>query len=291
MSPSDRRERLRAVLAGERCLHPASVFDPLSARIAQDLGFELGMFAGSVASLAVLGAPDIALITLTEFAEQARRIGRAGTRLPLIVDADHGYGNALGVMRTVEELETAGVAALTIEDTALPQPFGKTGVQLTSIEEGVGKMRAALAARVDPALAILGRTSALTVTGVDDAISRLRAYEAAGVDALFVVGVRTGEQLDAIASAVRLPIVLGGVAPEVGDAGQLARRRVRISLQGHQPFMAAVGAVHASLKALREGTPPQKLTHLPPPDLVKGASREADYATWSNAFLVSGPQG
>lgn len=291
MSPSDRRERFRAVLAGERCLHPASVFDPLSARVAQDLGFELGMFAGSIASLAVLGAPDIALITLTEFAEQARRIGRAGARLPLMVDADHGYGNALGVMRTVEELETAGVAALTIEDTALPQPFGTTGVQLTSIEEGVGKMRAALAARVDPALVILGRTSALSVTGADDAITRLRAYEAAGVDALFVVGVRTREQLDAIAAAVRLPIVLGGVAPEVGDVGQLASRRVRISLQGHQPFMAAVGAVHASLKALREGTPPHELANLPPPDLLKGASREADYASWSNAFLTRGTAG
>ncbi|MCH7889010.1 MAG: isocitrate lyase/phosphoenolpyruvate mutase family protein, partial [Proteobacteria bacterium] len=120
---TERRERLRALLAGRRCIHPGSVFDPISARIAEDLGFEVGMFAGSVASMVVLGAPDLIVLTLTEFAEQAHRICRAGN-LPLLVDADHGYGNALNVKRTVEELETAGVAALTIEDTALPQSFG-----------------------------------------------------------------------------------------------------------------------------------------------------------------------
>ena len=120
---SERRSRLRAVLSGNPCVHPGSVFDPISARIAEDLGFEVGMFAGSIASFTVLGAPDIIVLTLSEFADQAHRICRAGN-LPLLCDADHGYGNALNVMRTVEELETAGVAALSIEDTALPQPFG-----------------------------------------------------------------------------------------------------------------------------------------------------------------------
>ncbi len=158
---TERRQRFRAILEGKDCFHPASVFDPLSARIAEDLGFELGMFAGSVASLAVLGAPDQTLITLTEFAEQAHRICRAAA-LPLLVDADHGYGNALNVMRTVEELETAGIAALTIEDTALPQAYGAgAAAALISLEEGAGKMQAAVAARRDPHLAIVGRTSAL----------------------------------------------------------------------------------------------------------------------------------
>src|ERR1700687_4015318 len=143
MNWTSRRERLRALLAGPRCVHPGSVFDPISARIAEDLGFEVGMFAGSVASLAVLGAPDLIVLTLTEFAAQAYRICRAGN-LPLLVDADHGFGNALNVKRTVEELETAGVAALTIEDTLLPTPFAAGGkVQLISIDEGQGKMRAA----------------------------------------------------------------------------------------------------------------------------------------------------
>ena len=217
MRGTERRQRLRAILEGARCLHPASVFDPLSARLAEDLGYELGMFAGSVASLMVLGAPDLILVTLSEFAEQARRISRAGN-LPLLVDADHGYGNALNVMRTVEELETAGVAALTIEDTALPQGFGEAGkVRLASIEEGVGKMRAALEARRDPDLVIVGRTSAMAATSTEDAVARARAYEAAGVDALFFVGLRRKAQLDALAAAVKLPIVLGGVGAELDD--------------------------------------------------------------------------
>src|SRR5208282_1091129 len=120
---TDRRQRFRAVLAGSACVHPGSVFDPISARIAEDIGFETGMFAGSIASFTVLGAPDLVVLTLTEFAEQIRRITRAGG-LPLLVDADHGYGNALNVMRTVQELEAAGVAALTIEDTLLPRAYG-----------------------------------------------------------------------------------------------------------------------------------------------------------------------
>src|SRR5216683_6890956 len=169
MNWTPRRERFRAILAGGRCIHPGSVFDAVSARIAEDLGFEAGMFAGSVASLAVLGAPDLIVLTLTEFAEQAYRINRAGN-LSLLVDADHGYGNALNAKRTVEELETAGVAALSIEDTDLPTPFGTAKPRMTSVEEGVGKMKAAIAGRQDPLLAIAGRTSAIQIAGLDDAI-------------------------------------------------------------------------------------------------------------------------
>ncbi len=151
MNLTARRERFRAVLAGDACVHPASVFDPVSARIAEDLGFEVGMFAGSVASLTVLGAPDLIVLTLTEFADQIHRMSRASA-LSLMVDADHGYGNALNVKRTVEELEAAGVSCLTIEDTALPIGFGKPGGrQLIAVEEGVGKMKAALAGPRIPA--------------------------------------------------------------------------------------------------------------------------------------------
>ena len=123
---SERRQRFRQVLAGQECVHPASVYDPMSARMAQSLGFQVGMFAGSIASAAVLGAPDLVVLTLSELADQARRITRASD-LSLLVDADHGYGNALNVMRTVEELESAGVSALTIEDTVLPQALWRSG--------------------------------------------------------------------------------------------------------------------------------------------------------------------
>ena len=156
---SERRQRYRRVLAGDACVYPASVFDPMSARMAESLGYDVGMLAGSIASAAVLGAPDLVVLTLTEFAEQIRRITRAGS-LSLMVDADHGYGNALNVMRTVEELETAGVAALTIEDTLLPAAFGDAGEGLIGVPEMLGKLRAAVAARQDPSLVIIGRTSA-----------------------------------------------------------------------------------------------------------------------------------
>lgn len=283
MSFSERRQRLRALLTGTRCIHPGSVYDALSARIAEDLGFEAGMFAGSVASMVVLGAPDLVVLTLSEFAEQARRICRAGS-LPLIVDADHGYGNALNVRRTVEELENAGVAALTIEDTLLPPSYGgKDG--LISTEEAVGKMRAALSARGDPQLIVVGRTSALPFAGLDAAIARARAYEAAGVDALFFVGMKSRAQLDAIAPAVRLPIFLGNVGSDLMDTGYLGSRGVRVCLQGHQPFMAAVRATHDTLRALREGTMPGQLAGLPSGELMKRLTRDDDYRRWMREFL------
>src|SRR3954466_10215948 len=166
MTFSKRRDALRAILAGSACIRPGSVYDAISIRIAEDLGFEVGMFGGSVASLAVLGDPDVTLITLTELAAQMRRMSRAAA-LPVLVDADHGYGNALNVRRTVQELEAAGAAGLTIEDTLLPQAFGQARTQLISLEEGVGKMKAAVDARCDPSLAIIGRTGASSVTSVD----------------------------------------------------------------------------------------------------------------------------
>src|SRR6266850_4125637 len=109
MDHTERRKKFRAVLAGSKCLSPASVFDPLSARVAESVGYEIGMLAGSVASNTTLAAPDLIVLTMTEFAEQIRRITRAST-LSLLVDADHGYGNALNVMRTVQEFEHAGAA-------------------------------------------------------------------------------------------------------------------------------------------------------------------------------------
>ncbi len=285
MDWTPRRERFRAILDGDACVHPGSVFDPISARIAEDLGFEVGMFAGSVASMTVLGAPDLIVLTLTEFAAQAHRINRAGG-LPLLVDADHGYGNALNVKRTVEELETAGVAALSIEDTDLPQPFGRLGqTRLLSVEEGAGKMRAALAGRQDRRLVIAGRTSAPAVTGLDDAVARARAYEAAGVDALFMVGLRTRAAVAAVADAIRLPLILGGAGPELRDRAWLAEHGVRVALQGHQPFAAAVNAVYRTLKALREGSPPGELEGVAPPELMRRVTRDADYRRLMEDFL------
>jgi carboxyvinyl-carboxyphosphonate phosphorylmutase len=281
---TNRRERFRAVLAGDQCIHPGSVFDPISARIAEELGFEVGMFAGSIASFTVLGAPDLIVLTLSEFAEQAYRINRAG-KLPLLVDADHGYGNALNVMRTVQELETAGVAAMCIEDTLLPRAYGEKKPSLISLDEGVGKMRAAIAAREDPSFVIVGRTSAAAISGTEDVLRRAKAYEAAGVDALFFAGGMTREQLDALSNAVKLPLMLGGSGRELQDRDYLASRRVRIALQGHQPFSAAVQAVYDTLKALREGTKPGDLQGIASAETMGRVTRSGDYKSWTEKFL------
>jgi oxaloacetate decarboxylase len=279
-----RREVLRSILSGSSFIRPGSVYDATSIRIAEDLGFELGMFGGSVASLAVLGDPDVTLITLTELAEQMRRMSRAST-LPVLVDADHGYGNALNVRRTVGELEAAGAAGLTIEDTLLPQAFGQAKTELISLEEGVGKMKAALSGRSDPTLVIIGRTGAVSITSLDDAIARARAYEAAGVDALFFTGIKSRNELDAISAATRLPIVLGGAPEEMIERDYLLSRRVRIALQGHAPFAAATQAVYATLKALRGGEPLKGLKGLASSELTGRVTREADVKARSAEYL------
>jgi carboxyvinyl-carboxyphosphonate phosphorylmutase len=284
MNWTERRRAFRVLLAGRACVHPGSVYDPVSARLAEDLGFEAGMFAGSIAALAVLGSPDLVVLTLTEFAEQIRRMTRATSRLPLLVDADHGYGNALSVMRTVAELEVAGVAALTIEDTALPRPYGAGGLQLLTREEGLGKVRAALTARTDPELVIVGRTSALQAGGLDEAVARARAYAEAGADALFFTGVRTLEQVCALHAAGGKPIILGGTEGDFSPE-DLAEAGVRVALLGHHPFLAAVRAVQETLAALRGGTPPQALTNQPSAALMKQVTREADCAAATRDFL------
>ena len=279
-----RRERFRAILSGNKCLHPASVFDPLSARIAEHLGFEFAMMAGSTASLTVLGAPDLVLLTASEFVQQAQRVCRAMT-LPLLVDADHGYGNALNVARTVEELATVGVAAATIEDTNLPPTFASHGkAALIPVEEGVGKMRAALDARPDPAFAVIGRTSAPGISNIDDTVKRLTAYEKAGVDALFVVGLKSLADLKAVSGATTLPLILGNTGGDLAG-GDLAAHRVRIALQGHTPIMAAVQAIHDTMKALREGTKPGDLKGIATSALMGTLTRAAAYDEATKKYL------
>jgi oxaloacetate decarboxylase len=283
---SGRRARFRSVINGSKCVHPASVHDPIGGRIAEDLGFEVGMFAGSTASLTVLGAPDNITLTLSEFAEQAHRIMRAAD-LSLMCDADHGYGNALSVMRTVEELETAGVSGLSIEDTDLPQPFGLGEKQrMLSIEEGVGKMKAALAARRDPDLVIAGRTSAPQIAGIEDAIKRAKAYAACGVDAIFLVGIKSRAELEAVAAAsIGKPLILGNAPGDLADKDYLASKGVRIALQGHQQFAAAVQGIYTTLKALREGTKPEDLKGIASPALMKQVTRGAVHDKWAKDFL------
>lgn len=286
MSPTEQRKRIRAILAGAQCLSPATVYDALSARIAESVGFELGILSGSVNAATTLAAPDLALQTLTEFADQVRRIMRAAN-LSLLVDADHGYGNALNAMRTVQELEHAGVSALAIEDVAQPAPFGQAaGVfSLISLEEMTGKLRAALSARQDPSLVIVGRIAALRVEGVEGAIARARAYAATGVDALFITGLKKLAEFDAIRVATELPIICGS-APDL-KREDMAARGVRIMLQGHQPVAAAARALHETYQHLYSGRPVAELkSKIASPEDMDRYLNAANYRKWQRDYLA-----
>src|SRR5262245_8416512 len=144
MNATEKRNKLRAVLAGPRLVSPATVFDALSARVAESVGYEFGILSGSVCAATVLAAPDLALQTLTEFADQVRRITRV-SNIAVFTDADQGYGNAFNVRRTVEELEHAGLAGLAIEDLVCRLLLEKKKPEeLISVEEAKGKLTAVL---------------------------------------------------------------------------------------------------------------------------------------------------
>jgi carboxyvinyl-carboxyphosphonate phosphorylmutase len=286
MSHTEQRKRLRAMLNANMCVSPASVFDPLSARIAQAVGYELGILAGSVASNTTLAAPDLIVLTLTEFAEQIRRIMRASS-ISLLVDADHGYGNALNVMRTVEELEHSGVSAMSIEDTALPTRYGQPegSDELISTAEMVGKLKAAVAARKDPATVIAGRTAALKVEDTARTIERVKAYAACGVDCIFIIGVESLDQVKAVHDAARLPVIVGS-APASIKREEFAAAGARILLQGHQPVAAAAKALRETYAHLFNGGAPADLKD----KIISAKEMEAlvsgeTYKQWQKDFL------
>ncbi|XDZ62751.1 oxaloacetate decarboxylase [Alphaproteobacteria bacterium LSUCC0396] len=289
MNWTPRRQRFRQILQGTDCITPVTVFDPLSARMVEDLGGQVGMLAGSVAAMAILGAPDKMLITASEFADMALRICRAGD-LAVIADADHGYGNAMNVQRTIRELDHAGLAAITIEDTDLPQPFGSVNAQLLSIEEGTGKMRAAVAGRVDPDLVILARTSAAAITGRDDCIARIKAYAKTGVDGITLIGARSRDDLDALCAATDLPIMLGGLGSIAPTPDEAAKMGARICLRGHQPYLASLAATYSAIQqVLGENASIQKSQEAAPPvidaKILRGLTREDAYDSDSEQFL------
>jgi len=205
MLDSEKREIFRKVLQGEECLFPGSVYDAVSARLATEVGFEIGMFAGSIGSSVVLGAPDYIVLTLTEFADQARRICR-NTDLPLLVDADHGYGNALNVYHTVREYVLAGAAGLHIEDQESPKTSGTgEGKRCISQAEAIGKYKAAMEAKneIDSDFVICARCDLIGAEGgsFEAAVERCIAYaEEAKVDAVWINNVK---EIDHIAEACR----------------------------------------------------------------------------------------
>ena len=284
LSPTEQRQRMRAILNGTKCLSPASVYDGLSARIAQDVGYTLGILSGSVSSNSTLAAPDLIVLTLTEFADQIRRIMRASD-ISLLVDADHGYGNALNVMRTVIECEHAGVSAMSIEDPALPLRFGQEKDELISTAEMVGKLKAAVAARKDPATVIAGRTAALKVEGVEATCARAKAYAACGVDCIFVVGVETAAQVKAVHEAAKLPIIVGS-APASVKREEFEAAGARVMLQGHQPLAAAVKVLREVYSHFYNGGSAADLkSKIASSEEMDKMTHNDEYKQWIKAFM------
>jgi carboxyvinyl-carboxyphosphonate phosphorylmutase len=283
MTPTEKRQRLRAVLAGPRCVSPATVFDALSARIAESVGYELGILSGSVCAATVLAAPDLAVQTLTEFADQVRRVTRF-SNLSIFVDADQGYGNALNVMRTVEELEHAGLAGLAVEDLVMPARFGSTEDELISIDEMKGKLRAALAARRDPSLVITARTASVRIEKIENVVARVKAYAATGVDAVFITGLKKLSDLDAICAAVRIPVILGTALTLTRE--EVEARGVRFRLSGHSAVAAAAKALRDTYAHLYAGGSPADLkSRIATPEQMEKWTGSENYKKWQEAFL------
>jgi len=184
-------------------------------------------------------------------------------------------------------METAGIACINIEDSVVPRPYGPSDkLQLISIEEGVGKIKAALDARQDKSLVISGRTRALAATTTKDAVARCKAYQKAGADTVFLTSMKTRKQLEAVRDAVKIPILLGSIDPdgELYDKAYLAKMGVRIALQGHQSIRGAVQGVYDTLKALRDGAHPGKL-RIASTELMSKVTREKDYNRWVKDYL------
>ncbi|MBV7546350.1 isocitrate lyase/phosphoenolpyruvate mutase family protein [Pseudomonas sp. PDM26] len=276
------RKAFGDLLQGTVCKFAASVFDPISARMASDLGFDVAIQGGSVASLQVLGAPDIALLTLDEYVEQVSRVGRA-SQIPIIGDADHGFGNALNVMRTVTELQKAGVAALTLEDTHLPAKFDEQSHVLIEREEAAAKIYAARFARSDDALSIIARTN-VAVTTLDDSIARTTAYERAGADAICLIGVKDFQHLETLTSHLSVPIMLINYGnPALSDVEKLSAANVRIVVNGHAPYLSAIKATDEALRE-QSGTEGCELSL---PELLSKYTLSDNYREWAKTYLKS----
>ncbi len=238
--------RLREAWALEPVALPG-VFNPLIARMAERLGFK-GLYLSGAALSASLGLPDVGLVTQTEFADHIRAVTRASS-LPLLSDADTGFGEALNVERTVQLFEGAGAAGLHLEDQTLPKRCGHlSGKQLIDAEAMAAKIRAAVAARRDPAFVIVARTNARSVTGFIDAVQRARLYLEAGADAIFPEALESLEEFAAFAAEVRAPLMAN--MTEFGR-GPLLDFDTLAGL-GYRMILYPVTMLRSALKAVQE---------------------------------------
>ncbi|CAM3724853.1 methylisocitrate lyase [Occultella aeris] len=248
-SASDKRRRLREALAGQDLLRLPGAFNPLSARLIEEKGFEGVYISGAVLS-ADLGLPDIGLTTLTEVAARSGQIARM-TNLPAIVDADTGFGEPMNVARTIQVLEDAGLAGAHIEDQVNPKRCGHLdGKSVVGLSDAVKRIRAAVDARRDPDFLIMARTDVRAIEGLDAAIDRAKALVDAGADAIFPEAMADLGEFEAVASAVDVPVLANMTEfgkSELFSTAQLASAGVRIVIYPVTLLRLAMGEAERGL--------------------------------------------
>ena len=252
------RQVFKQFLKRDKLLVAPGCFDGLSARLVEEAGFEAAYFSGGAVARS-MGLPDIGLVTMSEVIERAAQVVSA-VKIPVIADADTGYGNAINLVRTVREYERVGVAAIHIEDQITPKRCGHLdGKEVISLPEMIKKLEAALASRADPDFCIIARTDARGVHGLDDAISRARAFAQLGVDAVFVEAPQSESELEQIPRALlNIPLLVnvfkGGKTPML-PAERLEKMGYRIAIYPSETQRAAIYAMRQALSLLkREGT-------------------------------------
>ncbi|WP_164963629.1 oxaloacetate decarboxylase [Rubrivivax sp. JA1026] len=249
------RSRLRALAEARRGVLVPGAFNALSARIVADLGFEAVYVTGAGVTNMWFGLPDQGFMGLAEIAEHTARI-RDAVELPLIVDADTGFGNALNVHHAVRTLERAGADCIQLEDQVAPKRCGHfAGKDVIPLDEAVGKIKAAVDARRDPGLLIMARTDAAATQGFEAAVERAQAFAEAGADLLFVEAVTQADEVRALPQRLALPqlmnMVIGGRTPIFG-ADELAGLGYGLVLYANAALQGAVLGMQRALTALRD---------------------------------------
>ena len=252
------RQVLRQLLKRNKLLAAPGCFDGLSARLVEEAGFEAAYLSGGAVARS-MGIPDIGLVTMSEVIERAAQVVSA-VRIPVIADADTGYGNAINLVRTVREFERVGVAAIHIEDQITPKRCGHLdGKEVISLAEMEKKLEAAIASRTDLDFCIIARTDARGVHGLDDAIRRGRAFAKLGVDAVFVEAPQSEAELEEIPRQIReVPLLVnvfkGGKTPML-PVERLEQMGYRIAIYPSETQRAGIHAMRLALGLLkREGT-------------------------------------
>jgi carboxyvinyl-carboxyphosphonate phosphorylmutase len=243
------RGRLREMLQGPEPVLAPGAYDSLSARLIEQAGFEVVYMTGFGTSASLLGRPDVGLLSFGEMVDNARRIAHA-VDVPVIADADNGYGSPINVIRTVQEYEAAGVAAIHIEDQVAPKKCGHMeNKHVIDADEMVQKVRAAVEARRSEDFLIIARTDARAVEGLEGALERARRYREAGADVLFVEAPESEEEVIAVADAFPdVPLLLNWA--EGGKTPPLSRERVKEL--GFRLILFPLSALFMATRAMRE---------------------------------------